>query len=84
MANAKQLPPAVFKHIERIPERLAWLKGERNVKMWAQQLSMPQQVLQPYMHGSTPRLEFFVHLARRERVNLNWLLFGDGKPYREE
>ncbi len=80
--NASHIPPLVTLHAKRISERLKVLQGKRSQRAWASELGVPQQVLSRYLNGSLPRLTFLIHLARRERVNLNWLMMGEGEVYR--
>ena len=76
----------VWRNLRAIPDRLEALKGERSGRQWARDLDIPQPTLQMYLDPRRkllPPLEFFIHLHRRENVNLNWLLAGDGEMYRD-
>jgi len=66
-----------------IPSRLAQLKGSRSQRGWSRELGVPQQNLSRYLiGGATPHLDFLVHLAQQERVNMNWLILGEGRMHR--
>ncbi len=77
------LPKAVRAQRRSIQERLAQLKGSRSQRGWSRELKVPQQNLSRYLTGgATPHLDFLVHLAQKERVNMNWLVLGEGRMFR--
>lgn len=76
--------PAVTKAItKQIGRRLWILKGKRSGNQWAKDLGIPQQNISRYLDGSPPHVNFLVHIGRREKVNLNWLILGEGQVFRE-
>ena len=77
------IPDVVRLQTSRIGARLQQLQGNRSQNRWARELGIPQQNLSRYIKGMNPHVTFLVHLARREGVNLNWLLLGRGDAYRE-
>ncbi len=78
-----QLPETVRSQRRGIKVRLAQLMGGRSQRAWSRELGVPQQNISRYLLGdATPHLDFLVHLGRRERINLNWLVLGEGKMKR--
>ena len=66
-----------------LADRLMQLMGQRSQRQWGRELGVPQQNISRYMlKDSTPHLDFLIHLARREHVNLNWLILGEGRMLR--
>jgi len=76
------IPKVTKAMTSQIGERLQILKGDRSQHQWAKELGIPQQTLSRYLDGSAPHAHFFVHLGRREPVNLNWLMLGEGRMRR--
>jgi hypothetical protein len=77
------LPKSVRSQRRSIRERLAQLKGSRSQRGWSRELGVPQQNLSRYLlGGATPHLDFLVHIARKEKVNMNWLVLGEGRMFR--
>lgn len=77
------LPKTVRDQRQQVQGRLEELKGSRSQRGWARELGIPQQNISRFLSGTTPHLDFLIHLARRERVSLNWLVLGEGKRYRK-
>jgi len=79
-----RLPKVVREQERGVRQRLAQLKGGRSQRGWGRELDVPQQNISRYLLGeATPRLDFLIHLARRERVNMNWLILGEGRMFRK-
>ena len=76
------LPKIVRDQRQQVQVRLEDLKGDRSQRSWARELGVPQQNISRFLNGTTPHLDFLIHLARREGVSLNWLVLGEGKRYR--
>ncbi len=84
MPNDSHVSAVVTMHVERIPVRLKMIQGERSQRQWSAELGIPQAVLQRYLVGNRPEVEFFINVSRKENINLNWLLWGNGEAYRNE
>lgn len=70
--------------MKQIPQRLRQVMGQRTQREWGRQLNVPQQTISRYLSdGTTLRLSFLLQLARKEKVNLNWLLLGEGRMRRQ-
>ena len=82
-ARELHLPKAVRAQRRSVQKRLAQLKGSRSQRGWSRELGVPQQNLSRYLlGGATPHLDFLIHLGRRENVNLNWLVLGEGRMFK--
>lgn len=78
-----RLPKTVRTCRKGMTQRLGQLMGGRSQRGWAKELGVPQQNISRYLAGGTsPHVDFLVHLARREKVNLNWLVLGEGRMKR--
>ncbi len=80
--NYQSLSKRVQKQREDVNRRLEQLMGGRSQNRWAKELGVSQQNISRYMNGQAPHLEFLIHLANREEVNLNWLILGEGRKFR--
>ena len=79
----RHLPQNIRDNHTEIISRLDWLRGDRSQRGWAIELGIPQQNICRYLTaGTTPHLDFIVHIGKREGVNLNWLLLGAGRRTR--
>lgn len=78
----RHMPERVREQRKKIGGRMMQLMGSRNGSIWARELGVPQQNLSRYMYGQAPHVEFLIHLANREGVNLNWLVLGEGRKFR--
>ena len=77
-------PEVVRAYRAQVSRRILQLMGGRSQRAWARELNIPQQNISRYVSGdNVPHLDFLVHLGRREKVNLNWLVLGEGKMTRE-
>lgn len=66
-----------------LSRRIAQARGDRSQRAWAAELGVSQQNVNRYEgRGTVPHYFFFVTLARKERINLNWLLLGEGRMKR--
>ena len=70
---------AVARARKGLPKRLAEIRGDQSQRSFARQLGVFQQNVNRYEAGTTPHLDFVIHLAQAERINLNWLLTGRGR-----
>ena len=78
------LPEIVRNKRRVIKERLVQLMGSRSQRGWAKELGVPQQNISRYlMGGASPHVDFLIHIGRRENVNLNWLVLGEGRMHRK-
>ena len=78
------LPEVVRNKRRVIPERLIQLMGSRSQRGWARELGVPQQNISRYLlGGASPHVDFLIHIGRRENVNLNWLVLGEGRMHRK-
>ena len=70
-------------HVKRlkrkIPARITEVRGDRSQREFARQLGVFQQNINRYESGTTPYADFFITLALREGVSLDWLILGKGK-----
>lgn len=79
----QRLPEVVRRQRAGMSTRLLQLMGQRSQRTWGRELGIPQQNISRYLLGEcAPHMDFIVHLARRERVNLNWLVLGEGRMLR--
>ena len=62
--------------------RLPQIRGDRSQRAFARELGVFQQNVNRYEKGTTPHAEFLITLALKEKVSLDWLLLGRGKPRR--
>jgi transcriptional regulator with XRE-family HTH domain len=77
------LPSAVRIQRRAIRKRIAKVMGDRSQRGWSRELGVPQQNISRYLSGGcSPHVDFLIHLARREGINLNWLVLGEGRKYR--
>lgn len=66
-----------------ISERLWQVIGGRSQHGWGRELGIPQQNISRYLAGATsPHADFLVHLGKKEKINMNWLLLGEGRMKR--
>ena len=78
-----QLSRAIRGRAKDIPKRLLQLMGGRTQRGWSRELGIPQQNISRYLSGGTvPHVYFLIHLSQMERVNLNWLVLGEGRMKR--
>ena len=76
-------PQTVRNQRRGIQKRIRQVMGGRSQRGWSRQLGVPQQNISRYLSGgNTPHVDFLIHLARREQINLNWLVLGEGKMKR--
>ena len=73
---------AVERLKKQLPKRLAEVRGDRSQRQFARDLGVFQQNVNRYESGTTPHPNFLVALALKEKVSLDWLLLGKGKPRR--
>ncbi len=66
----------------QIPSRLAQIRGDRSQRSFARDLGVFQQNVNRYENGTTPHADFLITLALKEKVSVDWLLLGRGKPRR--
>ena len=76
------LPKSVRSRRAGVRLRLQQLMGGRSQRGWSRELDVPQQNISRYLQGTTPHLDFLIWLAKKERVNLNWLILGEGRMKR--
>jgi len=63
-------------------KRLQELKGSRTIADMARDLGVNHPRLSRYFRGeSVPSSEMLILLSKKENVNLQWLLTGEGDPY---
>jgi transcriptional regulator with XRE-family HTH domain len=72
----------VKSHVKQLPVRLAKVRGGRSQRQFARELGVFQQNVNRYEAGKTPHPNFLLTLALKEKVSLDWLLLGRGKPRR--
>ena len=84
MSKAREirLPKTVRTQRQKIKQRLLRVMDSRSQRGWAKELGIPQQNISRYLAGGTPHIDFLIHLARKEGVNLNWLVLGEGRRFR--
>jgi len=68
--------------VKQLPQRLARVRGDRSQRQFARELGVFQQNVNRYEAGTTPHPNFLLTLALKEKVSLDWLLLGRGKPRR--
>lgn len=73
--NRPSTPTALAKRIARV-------RDGRSQRQFAFDLGVFQQNINRYEFGTTPNYWFLVTLATKERINLNWLILGEGKMRR--
>jgi len=78
------IPMMVQNKVGRIGHRLKLLQGDQSQRKWAKRLDVPQQNLSRYLSHQIPSTEFLAHLARKENINLNWLILGKGEVHNGE
>jgi len=81
-SNTIMASAEVKRLVKQLPGRLAKLRGERSQRQFARDLGVFQQNVNRYESGTTPQPNFLVALALKEKVSLDWLLLGKGKPRR--
>jgi len=69
-------------HKRQIRRRLAQVRGSRSQRSFARELGVFQQNVNRYENGTTPHADFLITLALQEKVSLDWLLLGKGRPRR--
>lgn len=74
-----QTSKAVARARKGLPGRIAQIRGDQSQRSFARRLGVYQQNVNRYEAGTTPHLDFVIHLAQTERINLNWLLTGRGR-----
>lgn len=65
-----------------MPDRIREVRlqhGPRSQRQFARDLGVFQQNVNRYESGTTPAVAFLHILALKEKVNLNWVIFGHGK-----
>ena len=75
-------PAEVKSLVKQLPSRLAKVRGHRSQRQFARELGVFQQNVNRYEAGTTPHPNFLLTLALKEKVSLDWLLLGKGKPHR--
>jgi hypothetical protein len=79
----KRLPEVVRNQRFSVAQRLRQVMGQRSQCEWGRELGIPQQSISRYVAAeATPHMDFLVHIGRRERINLNWLVLGEGRMHR--
>ena len=79
----KRAPKPLTHNTLKISERLWQVRGGRSQNGWGQELGVPQQNISRFLSGGTaPHVDFLIHLAKKERINMNWLLLGEGRMKR--
>ncbi|MFQ5513056.1 MAG: helix-turn-helix domain-containing protein [Myxococcota bacterium] len=73
---------SIERHKRGIQHRLAQIRGARSQRSFAKELGVFQQNVNRYENGTTPHADFLITLALHERVSLDWLLLGRGRPRR--
>ncbi len=73
---------AVERLKRKLPERLAQVRGDRSQRRFAHDLGVGQQNVNRYERGAMPHTDFFITLALKERISVDWLLLGQGKMRR--
>jgi len=68
--------------VRHLAGRLAKVRGHRSQRQFARELGVFQQNVNRYEAGTTPHPNFLLTLALKEKVSLDWLLLGRGKPRR--
>jgi len=68
--------------VKHLAGRLAKVRGQRSQRQFARELGVFQQNVNRYEAGTTPHPNFLLTLALKEKVSLDWLLLGRGKPRR--
>ncbi len=66
--------------VKHLPTRLAKVRGHRSQRQFARELGVFQQNVNRYEAGTKPHPNFLLTLALKEKVSLDWLLLGRGKP----
>lgn len=80
--NGKSLKP-LRRNTSAISDRMWTVIGGRSQHQWGRELGVPQQNISRYLSGGTsPHADFLIHLARKEKINMNWLLLGEGRMRR--
>ncbi len=82
--NGKKRSPKPLAHnTSAISDRLWQVRGSRSQNQWGEELRVPQQNISRYLAGGTaPHVDFLIHLAKTEKINMNWLLLGEGRMRR--
>lgn len=73
-----QLARQVTRKKDGMARRIAQVRGDRSQRQFARDLDVFQQNVNRYESGTTPHASFFIRVALREKVNLNWLILGTG------
>ena len=68
--------------VKHLAGRLAKERGQRSQRQIARELGDFQQNDNRYEAGTTPHPNYLLTLALKEKVSLDWLLLGRGKPRR--
>ena len=63
----------------KLPERLVEIRGDRSQRQFARDIGVFQQNVNRYESGTTPHTDFLITLATKEKVSIDWLLFGKGR-----
>ena len=69
---------AVERQRQKLPGRLARVRGARSQRQFARNLGVFPQSVSRYESGRTPSANFLIALALKERVSIDWLLLGKG------
>ncbi len=78
-----RIPRSALDRLKRqIPVRLSQVRGTRSQRSFAHELGVFQQNVNRYENGTTPHADFLITLALKERVSVDWLLLGRGRPRR--
>ncbi|AWL12793.1 hypothetical protein HMF8227_02341 [Saliniradius amylolyticus] len=67
---------------DSVLDRLTHVLGDRTLHGWGKSLGLSDGKIQNMRKGKTPDPELLSILSRTENVNINWLLTGDGAPFK--
>ena len=74
---------AVRRIRQKLPRRIAEVRGDRSQRGFARELGVFQQNVNRYESGATPNADFLITLAMKEKISLDWLVLGEGPMRRK-
>lgn len=60
--------------------RITWLLGDRQKHPWGRSLGLKNSRIDSIFRGIIPQADALLRIREAERVNIDWLLTGEGVP----
>ena len=61
--------------------RISWILGGRDKHPWGRSIGLKNSRIDSMFRGHVPQVDALERIRRAERVNLDWLISGEGAPY---